>query len=60
MIFGYFRDPFTQMQDEKTEHEFKIKKQQEEMEKVFQQKVQEKEQKLKEHEREVRPQFGNE
>ncbi len=47
------------MQDEKTEHEFKIKKQQEEMEKVFQQKVQEKEQKLKEHEREVRPQFGN-
>lgn len=46
------KDPFTQMQDEKSEHEFKIKKQQEEMEKVFQQKVAEKEQKLKEQERE--------
>ena len=49
-----FRDPLTQMAEEKREHDAKMKKMEAEMEQVFEMKVKEKKQKLKDSEADVR------
>ncbi len=49
-----FRDPLAQFEVEKREHEIKMKKMENEMEEVFEMKVQEKLQKLKDIEADVR------
>ena len=50
----FLRDPLTQMAEEKRDHDIKMKKMEAEMEHVFETKVKEKEQKLKESEADVR------
>lgn len=47
------RDPLTQIQEEKKEHNTKMKKMEAEMEQVFEMKVKEKKQKLKDSEADV-------
>ena len=49
----HFRDPLAQFEVEKREHELKMKKMEAEMEQVFEMKVQEKMQKLKDIEADV-------
>ena len=49
------RDPMAQFDVEKREHEMKMKKMEQEMEEVFEMKVQEKLQKLRDIEADVRP-----
>ena len=48
-----FRNPLAQMEEEKREHELKVKKMEAEMEQVFEMKVKEKKNKLKESEADV-------
>lgn len=48
-----FRNPLAQMEEEKREHEAKMKKMEAEMEQVFEMKVKEKKQKLKDSELEL-------
>lgn len=50
----FFRNPLAQMEEEKREHDAKIKRMEAEMEQVFEMKVREKKQKLKDSEAEVR------
>lgn len=45
-----FRNPLAQMEDEKRDHDAKLKKMETEMEQVFEMKVKEKKQKLKDSE----------
>ena len=52
-MFSPFRDPLAQFEVEKREHELKMKKMEAEMEQVFEMKVQEKMQKLKDIEADV-------
>lgn len=47
------RDPLTQMEEQKKEHKLKMKKMEAEMEQVFETKVKEKTQKLKDSETDV-------
>jgi len=49
------RDPLTQMAEEKRDHDAKMKKMEAEMEQVFEMKVKEKKQKLKDSEADVSP-----
>lgn len=49
-----FRNPLAQMEEEKKEHDIKMKKMEVEMEQVFEMKVREKKQKLKDSESDVR------
>jgi len=49
----YFRNPLAQMEEERREHEAKMKKMEQEMEQVFEMKVKEKTQKLKDSEADV-------
>ena len=49
----FFRDPLTQMAEEKRDHDAKMKKMEAEMEQVFEMKVKEKRQKLKDSEADV-------
>lgn len=49
----YFRNPLAQMEEEKREHDAKMQKMETEMEQVFEMKVREKKQKLKDSEAEV-------
>jgi len=49
-----YRDPLSQMAEEKKEHDNKMKKMEAEMEQVFEMKVKEKKQKLKDSEADVR------
>lgn len=51
----YCRDPLAQFEVEKREHEIKMRKMEQEMEEVFEMKVQEKLQKLKDIEADVSP-----
>ena len=51
------KNPLAQFEDEKTEHEAKMKKMESEMEQVFEMKVKEKKQKLKDSEADVRHGF---
>ena len=51
--FGFFRNPLAQMEEEKREHDSKMKKMEAEMEQVFEMKVKEKKQKLKDSELEL-------
>ena len=51
--FTCFRDPLAQFEVEKREHEMKMRKMEQEMEEVFEMKVQEKLQKLKDIEADV-------
>lgn len=54
VIFNFFhRNPLAQMEEEKREHAMKLKKMEAEMEQVFESKVKEKKQKLKESEADV-------
>ena len=53
MITLFFRDPLAQFEVEKREHEMKMRKMEQEMEEVFEMKVQEKLQKLKDIEADV-------
>lgn len=48
--FLEFRNPLAQMEDEKRDHDNKLKKMETEMEQVFEMKVKEKKQKLKDSE----------
>ena len=48
------RDPLSQMAEEKRDHDTKMKKMEAEMEQVFEMKVKEKKQKLKDSEADVR------
>lgn len=48
-----FRNPLAQMEEEKREHDLKMKKMEAEMEQVFEMKVKEKKQKLKDSEQEL-------
>lgn len=48
-----FRNPLAQMEEEKREHDSKMKKMEAEMEQVFEMKVKEKKQKLKDSELEL-------
>ena len=50
---SYFRNPLAQMEEERREHEAKMKKMEQEMEQVFEMKVKEKTQKLKDSEADV-------
>ena len=50
----FSRDPLTKMAEEKKEHDAKMKKMEAEMEQVFEMKVKEKKQKLKDSEADVR------
>ena len=52
-FFSMVRDPLAQFEVEKREHELKMKKMEAEMEQVFEMKVQEKMQKLKDIEADV-------
>ncbi len=52
-MFIQHRDPLTQMAEEKKEHDLKMKKMEAEMEQVFEMKVKEKKQKLKDSEADV-------
>lgn len=52
-IFLLNRNPLAQMEEEKKEHDLKMKKMEKEMEQVFEQKVKEKLHKLRESEEEV-------
>lgn len=52
-FFLTFRNPLAQMEEEKREHESKMKKMEAEMEQVFEMKVKEKKQKLKDSELEM-------
>lgn len=52
VVFAY-RDPLTQMEEQKKEHKLKMKKMEAEMEQVFEMKVKEKTQKLKDSEADV-------
>lgn len=56
-IFSLSRNPMTQMEEEKREHVLKMKKMEAEMEQVFEAKVKEKLQKLKDSEADVRCAF---
>jgi septin 7 len=47
------RNPLAQMEEEKREHDAKLKKMEQEMEQVFEMKVKEKKQKLKDSENDV-------
>lgn len=49
----FFRNPLAQMEEEKREHDSKMKKMEAEMEQVFEMKVKEKKQKLKDSELEL-------
>lgn len=53
MILLYCRDPLAQFEMEKREHTMKMKKMEQEMEEVFEMKVVEKQQKLKDIELDV-------
>lgn len=53
IIFSNYRNPLAQMEEEKKEHELKMKKMEAEMEQVFEMKVKEKKQKLKDSEVEM-------
>ena len=53
MNFGSYRNPLAQMEEEKREHDSKMKKMEAEMEQVFEMKVKEKKQKLKDSELEL-------
>lgn len=53
MSLSLFRNPLAQMEEEKKEHELKMKKMEAEMEQVFEMKVKEKKQKLKDSEVEM-------
>lgn len=48
-----YRNPLAQMEEEKREHDLKMKKMEAEMEQVFEMKVKEKKQKLKDSEAEL-------
>lgn len=48
-----FRNPLAQMEEERKEHEIKMKKMEQELEQVFEKKVEEKMQKLKDSEADV-------
>jgi len=50
MYIFKFRNPLAQMEDEKRDHDAKLKKMETEMEQVFEKKVKEKKQKLKDSE----------
>jgi septin 7 len=50
---GACRNPLAQMEEEKRDHEAKMKKMESEMEQVFEMKVREKKQKLKDSETDV-------
>lgn len=52
-LFCCFRNPLAQMEEEKREHDSKMKKMEAEMEQVFEMKVKEKKQKLKDSELEL-------
>lgn len=52
-MFNCFRNPLAQMEEEKREHDSKMKKMEAEMEQVFEMKVKEKKQKLKDSELEL-------
>lgn len=52
-IYWIFRNPLAQMEEEKREHDTKLKKMEQEMEQVFEMKVKEKKQKLKDSEIDV-------
>lgn len=54
------RNPLAQMEEEKREHDMKMKKMEAEMEQVFEMKVKEKKQKLKNSEAELTKQFEDE
>lgn len=53
MINVLYRNPLAQMEEEKREHDMKMKKMEAEMEQVFEMKVKEKKQKLKDSEAEL-------
>lgn len=52
-ILYSFRNPLAQMEEERKEHEIKMKKMEQELEQVFEKKVEEKMQKLKDSEADV-------
>jgi Skp family chaperone for outer membrane proteins len=61
VLFPLIRNPLAQMEEEKKEHELKMKKMESDMEQVFEMKVKEKMQKLADSEADVsRPLFPHE
>lgn len=53
MYLNLYRNPLAQLEEEKREHDNKMKKMETEMEQVFEMKVREKKQKLKDSEMDV-------